>query len=184
MQRLVKKIDQIFPLHNSSAPCEEGGVWCELSERHTNRFGCDERASSTLQTERAMSPRSCVYRREETDNLLPPCFCRRFVQPWSALPVRWTDCGKQCHLTDRQTDTDKWARKYRISSNTAGLYHITLNFWVVHSCVRSGVLTAVLLKIQVFLEVTLCCWVNISWRFERCCYLHHQGQSGDPLKRL
>jgi hypothetical protein len=126
---------------------------CELSERHTNRFGCGERAYSTLQTERTMSPTASVCRREETNHMLPPCFCRRFVQPWSALPVRWTDCGKQCHVVDKHLQV-KQTRKYRISFSTASLHHLTLNFWVVHSCVRSAVLTAVLLKIQVFFDVT------------------------------
>jgi hypothetical protein len=100
MQRLVKKIDQNFPLHNSAARCEEGGMGCELSELHTNRFGCGARAYSILQTERTMSPTASVCRREETNHLLLPCFCRTFVQPWSALPVHWTDCGKQCHVAN------------------------------------------------------------------------------------
>jgi len=169
MQRLVKKIDQNFPLHNSTAPSEEGGMGCGFSERHTNRFGWGERASGILQTERTTSLRVRVCRREETNHLLPP-----FVLPWSALPVRWTDCGKQCQVNK---EISNLFQHYGFTSLNAERLS-SPQMWEVCSY-HSGVL-----KIQVFLDVTLCCWVNISWRFERCCYLHHQGQSDDPWKRL
>jgi len=182
MHRLVKKIDRIFPLHNSSSPCEDGDVGCELSERHTNRFGCAERASSTLQTERATSPRPNVCCRDETNHVLPPCFCRRFVQPWSALPVRWTDCCKQCHVADRQTD-----RHWQVNKETSNLFQYCGLTSYNAELLRSPQLCEVCGSksgIQVFLDVTPCCWVNISWLFERCCYLHHEGQSDHPRKRL
>lgn len=52
------------------------------------------------------APTQCVCRREETDSLLPPWFCRRFVQPWearcqSAEPIAVNSVMWQ---TDRQTD--------------------------------------------------------------------------------
>jgi len=40
---------------------------------------------------------------------------------------------------------------------------------------RIKILTAVLLGIQAFWNVTLCCWAKDSWRFKGSCYLHLQG---------
>ena len=50
-----------------------------------------------------------------------------------------------------------------------------------HTCITSfEVLTQVLLRIQVFLDATLCCWVSCPRRFEgTCCFRNVQNDASN-----
>jgi hypothetical protein len=54
--------------------------------------------------------------------------------------------------------------------------------WLPHTCdsgphSQADSETCVILKIQGFLDVALCCWVSSLWCFKGSWYLHLQGQA-------
>jgi len=54
---------------------------------------------------------------------------------------------------------------------------LQIYFYVVTKFMRFQVLTVVLLRIQVFWDVALCCWVSGSQHLKGTWCLHRQGSS-------